>query len=158
MDITETQWNKLWQKATRGGPDDCWEWKGAKSSGTPMVFIGVPGTPGRTISARKIIWEQTRGEDVPAGSIVTNSCQNRLCVNPNHIIVVTRREHALRNGSPTALNSQRETCKNGHPFTEENTYLRKDGRGRQCRTCAREQVAKHRKRKVKPEPAPEAAD
>lgn len=26
-------------------------------------------------------------------------------------------------------------CHLGHPFTEENTYLRPDGRGRQCRIC-----------------------
>lgn len=147
IEISDRQWARLWDKVERAGSEECWIWKGARSSGTPQMFVSVPGTSGTSLSVRRIIWEQTRGEDVPAGHVVTTSCGDQICVNPNHLVRMSRREFALRNGSPTATNSKREVCKNGHPFTEENTYLRRDGRGRQCRACAREQVGRHRKRK-----------
>jgi len=28
-----------------------------------------------------------------------------------------------------------DCCRRGHPFTEDNTYMRPDGRGRECRAC-----------------------
>jgi hypothetical protein len=28
-----------------------------------------------------------------------------------------------------------DCCRRGHPFTEANTYMRPDGRGRECRAC-----------------------
>lgn len=37
-------------------------------------------------------------------------------------------------------------CRNGHVFTPENTYLRPDGGGRQCRTCIRQRTIRRRKK------------
>lgn len=49
-------------------------------------------------------------------------------------------------GRPAEVAPKDKTeCKNGHPFTPENTRFRKDG-GRACRTCAREATARHRAR------------
>jgi hypothetical protein len=28
-----------------------------------------------------------------------------------------------------------DCCRRGHPFTDDNTYMRPDGRGRECRAC-----------------------
>ena len=41
---------------------------------------------------------------------------------------------AVRHG--THVNARKTHCKNGHKFTEENTYIRSDG-SRRCRTCHR---------------------
>lgn len=39
-----------------------------------------------------------------------------------------------------------EKCKNGHPWTPENTYHRPDGRSRQCRKCVHLSNIRYRKR------------
>lgn len=152
IDITDKQWDRLWTKVDRPTSEDapklCWEWGGSNSMGVPQMFISNGKGGGTSHSVRRIVWENTRGEEVAEGHIVTTNCRNKACVNPNHLVQMTRKEQALQNGSPTATNAGKTHCKNGHEFTEENTYVRPDGRGRQCRTCTREIVGRHRKKKA----------
>lgn len=153
IDISDKQWNRLWEKVERppaedpDGRDKCWSWRASASSGIPQMFVGNGHGGGLTVSVRRVVWEQTRDEIV-GDQIVTTipSCTGNLCVNPNHLVLMTRREFSLRNGSPTASNAAKTHCKNGHELTEENVYVRKDGRGRQCRVCSREGVARHRRK------------
>ena len=52
---------------------------------------------------------------------------------------------AVRNGvHPMA---KRTHCVNGHPFSEQNTYLIRGGKKRRCKTCAAEQYRRWRTRK-----------
>jgi Recombination endonuclease VII len=37
----------------------------------------------------------------------------------------------------TLINATKTHCAHGHPYTPENTYLRKDAKGRMCRECRR---------------------
>lgn len=150
IEISDKQWERLFTKVERPATEDaatlCWEWSGSRSMGVPQMFIGNGKGGGSSASVRRVVWEQTRGEEIPRGHIVTTSCENGLCVNPNHLVCMSRREFALRNGSPTAQNAAKTHCKNGHAMTELNTYIRKDGKGRQCRACARDQVKRHRRK------------
>jgi hypothetical protein len=43
------------------------------------------------------------------------------------------------------LAADRTHCPEGHPYDEENTYVRKDG-SRQCKACAREYQRERRSR------------
>ena len=56
-------------------------------------------------------------------------------VNNNHVSNLRYGTHADNGGDITR---NRPACKNGHNFTPENTYLRPDTGGRQCRQCSRE--------------------
>jgi hypothetical protein len=56
-------------------------------------------------------------------------CEIKLCVRPNCLQEMTVSQHM------THHHGGREACFNGHPFTPENTYVRRDGGGRQCRRC-----------------------
>jgi hypothetical protein len=40
----------------------------------------------------------------------------------------------------THRNSRKTHCKHNHEFTEENTYIRPDGRGRMCKKCSRKTI------------------
>ncbi len=63
-----------------------------------------------------------------------------------------RRARAVRReaeGLPPALHNREKTsCKNGHPFDEENTIMRQGG-GRACKLCARASAATYREARKK---------
>lgn len=88
------------------------------------------------MAAHRWYWIEQKGP-IPAGMVIDHLCRNVRCCNVEHMEVVTNREHVMRGQSPHVLLSIAGHCKQGHPFTEENT-LRKPGTGRQCRQCQRE--------------------
>lgn len=109
----------------------CWEWQGCR---TPEGY-GQIAVDGRICGTHRIAWESYCGP-IPNGLQVDHLCRNPRCCNPEHLEPVTLRENILRGESPAARNARKTHCKNGHEFTPENTYQRKDGRGgRECRTC-----------------------
>lgn len=55
---------------------------------------------------------------------------------PANLVPACNRCNLSRNGEPHAP-QPRSHCHLGHEFTAENTYVRPDGGGRQCRTCNR---------------------
>lgn len=89
----------------------------------------------RVALAHRAAWEAARGP-VPAGLQLHHVCKNRACVNVDHLMAVTPKQHM-------ALHP-RTHCVNGHPFDAENTYARPDRPGqRECRACHRVAGARH---------------
>lgn len=130
--------DRFWMKAiTWDDPDLCWTWVGA-TTGKPnkkygKLFIGR--VAGRCITeyAHRFSYELHFGP-IPEGMEVDHTCNNGLCVNPNHFELVTPGVNKTRQGA-------RQThCAHGHRYTAMNTYT--DGRGhRRCRTCAERRAA-----------------
>jgi len=101
---------------------------------------------GKSIPAHRasyIIW---KGVD-PGKNLVCHSCDNRRCVNPDHLWLGNQSDNLKDMVSKKRHHEQKKThCKNGHEFTEENTYLEnRKGRGpsRRCKVCRRSRVMKH---------------
>ena len=65
---------------------DCWEWNGAMQSNAPTPTMNYKGRVG---SVRRFLAE-AQGKAVK-GKLVTCKCRNELCVNPDHLLVVTRK-------------------------------------------------------------------
>jgi len=55
---------------------------------------------------------------------------------PDAVVDEAKRAKSIRTAiaAHSAKSQARTHCRNGHPFTDKNTYIRKDGY-RQCRTC-----------------------
>lgn len=69
---------------------------------------------------------------IPSDLQIDHICQNRRCVNPDHLEAVTSKVNNYR--IPNYF-GKRTHCRNGHPYDKVNTYIRPDGKGRECRTC-----------------------
>lgn len=70
---------RFWAKVDKRGPDECWEWTGArKPAGYGHMRCDDPGG-----YAHRVSYEISRGHK-PCG-VVMHSCDNPPCVNPSHL-------------------------------------------------------------------------
>lgn len=110
----------------------CIEWVGGKTLGGYGAFTVETGHRSSVKAmAHRWAYENYVGP-IPEGYDIDHLCRNRACVNPDHLEPVTRAENVRR---AAALKTE---CPAGHPYTDENTYVRPGTAQRTCRTCARE--------------------
>ena len=69
-------------------PEDCWLWIGRLQ---PNGY-GKKQFNGRTVLAHRWVWTQLFGQ-IPSGLVIDHTCQNRGCVNPHHLRIVTQAEN-----------------------------------------------------------------
>lgn len=117
----------------------CWMWTAATNSvGYPMFGARYRSV----VLAHRWAYETYNGA-IPAGAHVHHKCENPLCVNPKHLEALQPVDHVA---TSTQHNGSKTSCKHGHEFTAENTYVTKDGR-RRCRACNRINVKRSNARR-----------
>lgn len=134
----------------------CWNWMGS-INGKGYAYLWVPDEirnekrpgKGRTLQAYRLGWVWKYGP-VPRGSDLHHICQNTICVNPDHLEVITRSDHMRKADTICGKNLLKTQCPKGHPYDKENTYTPPNRKARFCRRCERERHAAARlaKRKV----------
>ncbi len=80
------------------------------------------------------------------GLVVHHVCEQRECVNPDHLRLTTQRENALCGKTTKAFkNTQKTACPRGHPYDEANCYVW-DGK-RHCRKCLAAKMRRYNARR-----------
>jgi len=130
---------RFWSKVDK--TDYCWIWK----SGVFKTGYGEFSLNNKPFLAHRISYQILVG-DIPKAKELHHICNNRLCVNINHLQVVTRQEHVSKTDhSNNGDNSRVKThCPKGHPLSSDNLrkYALRIGK-RSCKTCFNEQNRKY---------------
>lgn len=133
--------DEFWKRVEKS--DGCWVWKGqVNNNGYPRY--NSPKAQQFAFAMHRFSYAEFVGELI-SGHDIHHLCENKLCVNPNHLEQVL---HGVHMSIHTRWNATLTHCKRGHEFTAQNTYIwvDKTGKHRHCRACA---VVKSAKSKAK---------
>lgn len=112
----------------------CWLWTG----GTLRLGYGRIEVHGVGITAHRYSYVLA-GREIPDGFVVHHKCENKACVNPDHLMACTQRENILASDTLITRNMAKTHCPQGHELSGDNLVghvWRKTGK-RECRACNR---------------------
>lgn len=136
---------KFWSRVDNDGPTmshmdtNCWViTKGFTTNGYGRVPFCWEGR-----RAHRYSYYLNVDENFDRSKDVCHRCDNPKCVRPSHLFLGTEKDNVQDMFRKGRSRGQRTThCPQGHEYTKENTYVRKNSKKRECLTCKRESSRK----------------
>ena len=130
-ELNPSDLQRFWNNVKK--TDNCWVWIAGKNS----YGYGQISVNGKMYSTHRVSYTLFNGK-IPDGLELDHLCQNKSCVNPEHLEAVTHHENMKRCDLYTNNHQRIKThCPKGHEYTKGNTYFRKKTNYRKCRICNR---------------------
>jgi hypothetical protein len=132
-------YERFWEKVDKTAPNGCWKWTSSiRGNGYGAFFTHLIHEGRKCYGAHRYSWMLIKGE-IPDELWVLHKCDNRICVNPDHLFLGTRtdnmRDAANKKRICTIGKSKMTHCVRGHEFSKENTRITKQNH-RRCLACA----------------------
>ena len=86
----------FWSKVDIKSESECWEWKGSKLDGYGRFCI-----EGSYVLAHRYSWMMNNKMAISEGRLILHKCDNRSCVNPNHLYCGTPKDNMKDKGDRT---------------------------------------------------------
>lgn len=119
--IDELYREEFWKRVEIS--ENCWEWKGHVRPDGYGSYTGIVYQGRRIQKSPNISYLMAFGE-LPKGLYVCHRCDNKLCVNPNHLFLGTARDNVL-----DMVQKGRRAGGKRHLLTpNQQETIRKDGR------------------------------
>jgi len=83
---------RFWNKVEQGASDECWLWTASHKGSHCSIGYGQFNLGGRTYSAHRVAYFLAF-EAQPGEHDVCHTCDNKLCCNPHHFFLGSRKEN-----------------------------------------------------------------
>lgn len=92
--------DRFWSKVNKTA--DCWLWTGKQNDHGYGIFT----ISSQQYRAHRVVWEVINGP-IPGGKLVRHMCDQRMCVNPAHLVLGTAQDNAADAARRSRINRKR---------------------------------------------------